>query len=388
MLNFTFHNPTTIHFGSTKVKVLEGELKKYASRLLVVYGRNAIKSNGIYNEIIKIIKTTAIPYWELSGIQPNPRLSTVYQGIELCKKHSIDFVLAIGGGSVIDASKAIAAGALYDGNIWECFEKHSGPSKALPIGTVLTLAATGSEMNGNTVITNEDTNQKRACGSPVLMPVFSILNPEYTFSVDPYNTAAGIADIMAHIFETYLSPIKNSPIQNRLSEALLRTCIEDGPMCCSQPNNYDARANIMWASTLALNGFIGKGKISDWTLHALEHELSGIYDIPHGVGLAILLPPYMKTMLNEDTKSIFYNYGTTLWSIDKNKDLNFVASEAIDKTQQFLKNLGLPTHLSELNIDCTHFDEIANSTLKTRGKVGHYDQLTKEQLLGILKMAL
>lgn len=387
MLNFSFYMPTTIHFGKTKTVALEGELIKYAKNILILSGQGSVKRAGIYDIVMEHVKNTTIKYHELSGIKPNPRLSFVNEAIQTCHEMNIDFILAVGGGSVIDSAKAIAAGVCSDIDIWEYFKHHKGPQKALPIGTVLTLAATGSEMNGNSVITNDKANEKRACGSPVLIPKFSILNPEFTFSVNAYHTAAGIADIMAHIFETYFTPIPFCEVQNRLSEALLKVCIEHGPICCSDPANYDSRANIMWASTLALNGMLGKGKMSDWVLHALEHELSGLYDISHGIGLAILIPHYMRVFLSDQTLDNYVSYANNVWGISDSSKYR-LAEKAIKKTEEFFKSLDIPSTLSELGIIDKDFDFIARQTLKTRGKVGYYKQLSKEQLIQILKSAL
>ena len=388
MLNFTLHMPTTIHFGRDKIKMLDGELSKHAKKILFLYGQGSIKKYGIYEQVITRIQNTTIPFFELAGVQPNPRLSLVYKGIEICRKESIDFILAVGGGSVIDTAKAIAAGVLYDGDVWDFYIAHSGPPKALPIGTVLTLAATGSEMNGNSVITNEFTKEKCACSSPMLIPSFSILNPEYTFTVDPTNTAAGIADIMAHIFEYYLSPVPHAAVQDRLAEGLLKVCLTYGPIAYKRPKNYDARANIMWGSSLALNGLIGKGKISDWTCHAIEHELSGLYDIPHGIGLAILIPNYMKVFLSEETMPNFVACGINVFGIDKNESPHTIVDETIQKTRTFFNSLGLPATLNELNITDKYFATIVRNTLKRRGKVGHHRQLSKEDILNILKLSL
>ncbi|MBU1864466.1 MAG: iron-containing alcohol dehydrogenase, partial [Candidatus Omnitrophica bacterium] len=232
------------------------------------------------------------------------------------------------------------------------------------------------------------TKEKRATSSPVLIPAFSILNPEFTFSVDAYNTAAGIADIMAHVFENYLTPIPHADVQDRMAEALLKICIHYGPIVCSQPKNYDARANIMWASSLALNGVAGKGKISDWVCHAIEHELSGLYDISHGVGLAILLPHFMKEFLTSETIVNFVNYGTRVWDIDANNDSQSIAEEAIKKTRDFFSSIGLPATLHELGISNEHFEAIMSAAIQCRGKVGHYKQLTRKNIMNILNAAL
>ncbi|MBU1524088.1 MAG: iron-containing alcohol dehydrogenase [Candidatus Omnitrophica bacterium] len=253
MLNFKHHIPTIIYFGKGQVCALEEELKNRAKKLLIVTGQGSVKRCGIFDDVIKEVKKAGVAFVELSGIQPNPRLKSVYKGIEICKEESVDFILAVGGGSVIDASKAIAAGVNYDGDVWDFFENDISPAEALPVATVLTLAATGSEMNGNAVITREDTQRKLALCSPLIRPVFSILDAEYTYTVNRYHTAAGVADIMVHIFEQYFSHTPSAYVQDRVAEALLKVCIHYGPIVCEKPRNYDARANILWAGSMALN---------------------------------------------------------------------------------------------------------------------------------------
>ncbi|MBL7156634.1 MAG: iron-containing alcohol dehydrogenase [Candidatus Omnitrophica bacterium] len=388
MINFTHNIPTIIYFGKGQVEAIEAELKKRAEKILVVTGQGSVKRNGIFDAVIKQVKKAKIPFIELSGILPNPRLKSVYQGIELCKKEKIDFILAVGGGSVIDASKAIACGVLYKGDVWDFFSKGVRPVKALPIGTVLTLAATGSEMNGNTVITKEDTKRKLAIGSPVLRPCFSVLDPEYTYTVNRYHTAAGVADIMAHIFEQYFSHTHAADVQDRIAEALLKVCLKYGPVACKKPADYDARANILWAGTLALNDLIGEGKEEDWASHAIEHELSAIYDISHGAGLAIVVPNWMKHVLSGKTINKFADYGINVWGIDKHKAKESIAFEAIEKTKNFFKTLGLPVTLKEVNIPSDHFLKMAQSAIQDWGKVGSFKTLAERDIVSILKSSL
>jgi alcohol dehydrogenase YqhD (iron-dependent ADH family) len=387
MFDFTFYAPTRIHFGKNKIRMLEGELKRYASRVLFVYGKESIKRNGIYDDVILQLEKTTLPYWELSGIESNPLLSHVREGIRLCKKENIDFILAVGGGSVIDTAKAIAAGSVTETEIWDFYKTHTGPHAALPIGVILTITGSGSEMNGNSVITNQETKEKRSCGSPVLIPLFSILNPEYTFSVNSYYTAAGIIDILSHLLESYLSPIPGAFVQDNIAAALIRSCITSSVIIQNDPRNYIARANLMWTSSLALNGLIGRGKLADWTCHAIEHELSGFYNITHGVGLALLLPHFLRMLLNQDTKAQFLHYAQHVWGITNTNDQSTIHS-AIDKTELFIHSFGLPKTLSDLNIDSNRFEEIAEKTIKIRGDVRHYKQLTKEDIIKILKAAL
>jgi len=388
MLNFTHSIPTTAYFGKGQVMALEGELNKRAKKILIVTGTGSVKRNGVFDAVINEVKKTNISHVELSGVKPNPRLKSVYEGIEVCKKGSVDFVLAVGGGSVLDASKAIAAGAKYDGDVWDFFEKGLVAKAALPLGTVLTLAATGSEMNGNSVITKEATQRKLHMASPAIKPVFSILDPEYTYSVNKYHTAAGVADIMVHVFEQYFSLTPASDVQDRLAEGLLKVCIKYGPIVCEKPRDYDARANIMWAGTLALNNLIGEGKEEDWASHAIEHELSAIYDISHGVGLAIVNPNWMREVLGKNTLKKFVDYGVNVWGIEKTNDEMEIANLAIRKTREFFTSLGLPSCLNEVKIHNDHFAKMAKNAIKDWGEVGHFKKLTEKDIVRILEASL
>lgn len=390
MLNFKHYIPTVIYFGKGQIRFLKKELtERCTHKLLIVTGQGSIKKNGIFDAVIKEVTAAGLPYRELSGIQSNPRLAMVYQGIDICKKEGIDFILAVGGGSVIDTAKAIAAGSHYNGDVWDLLEKKAYPETAIPIGTVLTLAATGSEMNGNAVITREDTKRKLAFGSYVVRPTFSILDPEYTYSVDAYNTAAGVVDVMAHIFEQYFSLTPSTDVQDRIAEGLLSTCIKYGPIVVKNPTNYDARANILWAGSLALNSLIGEGKVQDWSTHAIEHEVSAIYDISHGVGLAILSPHWMRHVLNKQTVHKFAEYGIRAWNIATNKKPMIIAEEAIAKTRAFFTSLGLPTRLSDLHITDEHFETMAHNAVEAwGGELGHFKRLTTQDVVSIFNTAL
>lgn len=389
MQNFTHCIPTTVYFGKGQVKALSEELRKRSKRILIVTGRGSVKKYGIFDDVIKQVKKAGIEYVELSGIKPNPRLKSVYRGIKICKKESVDFILAVGGGSVIDTAKTIAVGVKYSGDVWDFFIKDKGllPADALPIGCVLTIAATGSEMNENAVITKEDTRRKLVFGSPLLRPVFSILDPEYTYTVNKYHTAAGVADIMAHVFEQYFS---HTPAyaQDRMAEALLKTCIHYGLIVCEKPRDYDARANIMWASSLALNDLIGEGKEQDWASHGIEHELSAVYNISHGVGLAIIAPNWMRHVLSKKTLKKFVEYGINVWDIEEDKNEMAIANEAIRKSRKFFNSLGLPSKLSEVNISDEKFEDMAKNAIKHYGQVGSFKRLSKEDIVEILRMSL
>lgn len=388
MLNFTHNIQTVIYFGKGQIKALRDELKARAKRVLVVTGQGSVKKSGIFDDVAAQIRAAGVPYIEFAGIKPNPRLKSVHDGIEICKKEDIDFILAVGGGSVIDASKAMAVGVKYKQDVWDFFTKGVLPADALPVGTVLTLAATGSEMNENSVITKEDTGRKLAFGSPKIRPVFSVLDPEYTYTVNKYHTAAGVVDIMVHVFEQYFSPTPASDVQDRIAEGLLKVCIKYGPLVSRNPRDYNARANILWAGSLALNNLIGEGKVEDWASHAIEHELSAVYDISHGAGLAVVSPSWMRHVLSKDTVNKFVEYGVNVWGIDKRKNAMRIANEAIKRTERFFKSLGMPTRLGEINISEEHFETMARNAMKDWGEIGHFRELSEKGIVQILKNAL
>ncbi|TCU74039.1 hypothetical protein EV204_10471 [Tissierella praeacuta] len=389
MLNFNYNIPTKVFFGEGKIEVLGKQIKKHGSRVLLAYGGGSIKKAGIYDEVVKILRENNIPYYELSGIEPNPRVESVEEGVKICRDNDIDFILAVGGGSTIDCSKAIAAAYYYKGNPWDLVIGKAKIEKVLPIGTILTLSATGSEMDAGAVITNMETNQKYGFGHPGFFPKFSILDPRYTYTVSKYQTASGVADIMSHTFEEYFSNEKGAYLQDRLAEAILKTCIKYGGIAIDEPQNYEARANLMWASSLAINGLLGYGKDSLWSVHPLEHELSAYYDITHGVGLAILTPHWMEYVLDEDNLWKFVEYGINVWNIDSNFDDMKIAKLAIEKTSQFFKSLGIPMSLKEVGIDEGKLEIMAKDVIEYKeGPVGNFKPLDYKDVLSIYKKAL
>ncbi|WP_454053067.1 iron-containing alcohol dehydrogenase [Clostridium sp. Marseille-Q7071] len=387
MLNFVYSIPTEIFFGEGKIKVLGKEIKKYGNKVLLVYGGGSIKKTGLYDKITNILKENNIDFLELAGVEPNPRITSVREGIKLCRENNVDFILAIGGGSVIDCSKFIAGGYYYDGDPWDFFIGKGDITKALPLASILTLSATGSEMNRGGVISNLETNQKLAAGHPALSPKFSILDPTYTYTVPKNQTAAGAVDIMSHIFEVYFTPTKTAFLQNRMAEGLLKTVFHYGPIAFNEPENYEARANLMWASSLAINGLLSYGKDTNWSVHDMEHELSAFYDITHGVGLGILTPVWMEYILNEDTVDDIAEYGINVWNLEADKDKYKTAKEAINKTRDFIKSLGIPMTLREVGIGKDKLEIMAKQCAGD-GKVGNYPPLTSEDILEIYKRAL
>ncbi|MGH4138827.1 iron-containing alcohol dehydrogenase [Clostridium sp.] len=387
MLNFNYSIPTKIFFGKDKIKMLGSEIKKYGSRVLLVYGGGSIKKSGIYSKITQILKTNDINFLELSGINPNPRITSVRKGIQLCRENEIDLVLAVGGGSSIDCAKVIAAGYYYDGDAWDIVLHPRKIKKALPIATILTLAATGSEMNSTAVITNNYTNEKLGTAHQSMTPKFSILDPTYTYTLPAFQTAVGTVDMISHILEVYFSNTNEAYIQNKMAEALLKTCIKYGEIAVKEPENYEARSNLMWTSSLAINGLLSYGKITEWSVHAMEHQLSAYYDITHGAGIAILTPHWMEYILNEKTLDKFVEYGVNIWNIDKNEDKYKIANKAIKKTKEYFISLGLSTSLREVGINEEKLEEMAKKATK-RGTLGNFKVLDTEDVLNIFRLSL
>jgi alcohol dehydrogenase YqhD (iron-dependent ADH family) len=387
MLNFTFHNPAKIIFGRDGVTQLGDAIRPYGQTVLLVTGGGSIKKNGLYDQVIPQLCQAGLTIFEVNGVQPNPRLTSVNQGIKLCREHRIEFILAVGGGSVIDAAKAMAAGAKYDGDVWDFYEQRAECTAALPLGTVLTLAATGSEMNGNSVITNWETNQKLAIGSPHLIPKFSILDPTLTFSVSRDQTVNGIVDIMAHVFEQYFSPTTETAIQDRLAESILQTMIETAPLVLAQPENYEARASMLWCGSLALNGLLSPGKVTDWATHGIEHEVSAIYDIPHGAGLAILFPNWMNYVMDAGIAK-FVQYATRVWQVDPaGKTQLEVANEGIRRTREFFNSIGAPATLNFYHIKPKDIPIMAQKAVAF-GPIGGFRKLQQADVEAILRASM
>lgn len=387
MKNFNFHNPTELLFGKGLVEKVGDKVKEYGEKVLLVTGGGSVKRIGLYDKVIKSLKEAGIEVFELSGIKPNPRISSVREGVKICRDNEVDLVLAVGGGSTIDAGKAIAAGVMFDGDPWEMFTMDGEPDKAIPVATILTLAATGSEMNGNAVISNMETKQKLAIHTPACYPKFSILDPVNTFTVPKEHTVYGIVDIAAHVYEQYFSHTSGTPIQDRWAESILKTLREESSKVLSNPEDYDARANIMLAGTMALNGLISMGKRTDWATHAIEHELSAIYDIPHGGGLAILFPNWMKYVLSEGTEK-FAQYAIRVFGVNpEGKSEKDIALEGIKLTREWFDEMGAPSRLADYDIGEENLELMAEKAV-SRGPLGGYKKLHKEDVLEIYKMSL
>lgn len=386
MNNFTFQNSTKIIFGKNTENSVGEETKKYGSKVLLHYGGGSIKKYGLYDKVISSLKNAGLEVFELGGVKPNPRLSLVKEGIELCRKNKIDIILAVGGGSVIDSAKAIGVGALYDGDVWDFYSRKAKVKSTLPVGVILTIPAAGSESSSSSVITNEDGWYKRGLDSELIRPVFAIMNPELTYTLPPYQTAAGASDMIAHIFERYFTNEKNVDLTDRLCEATMKTIIKNTPIVLKEPKNYEARAEIMWASTIAHGGLLGTGRIEDWATHGIEHEISGIYDIAHGAGLAILFPAWMKYVYKHDVKR-FTQFANRVWNVEINlNDIEETALQGIEMTKTFFKNIGMPVSLSEANIPNDRFEEMASKATE-RGPLGNFVKLYKEDIINIFNLA-
>lgn len=387
MNNFQFQNPTKLIFGKGQLNKLKTEIPAHGKRVLLLYGGGSIKRNGIYDQVIAQLNEEGTYFVELSGVEPNPRLSTVNKGISLVKENNLDFILAVGGGSVIDCAKAIAAGSHYDGDVWDIVTKKVIPASAVAIGTVLTLAATGSEMNGGAVITNWEENDKRSFGSIHTFPKFSILDPELTFSVPRDQTIYGIVDIMSHVFEQYFHASSNAPLQEGIGEAILRSVIEAAPKLVNDLENYEYREVMLLNGTFALNGILSIGVQTDWATHMIEHAVSAVHDIPHGGGLAILFPHWMEYVAAQKPEKVA-QLGVRVFDIDpEGKTEALLASETIKALRQFWTSIGAPASLSDFHIDDKEIDLMADRAM-VAGTIGSYVPLKRDDVKEILKNSL
>ena len=348
MNNFTFYSPTYFVFGKEEENNAGKYVKRFGgSKVLIHYGGGSVVRSGLLDRVKASLEKEGISFVELGGVKPNPRSGLVYEGIDLCRKESVDFVLAVGGGSTIDSSKAIAAGTVYDGDFWD-FYMGKPVTKALPVGTILTLAAAGSEGSPDSVITREEGMLKRGASGEALRPAFSILNPALTQTLPPYQTACGITDIMAHLLERYFTNTRDVEVTDRVIEGLLLTMIHEAPKVIADPNDYGARANIMWAGMLAHNNCCGVGRQQDWASHDLEHELSALYDCAHGAGLAVVFPAWMEYNMNHDVMR-FAQVASRVWGCPMDFQHPEVTAKAgIAAFRSYLKGIGMPQTMGEL----------------------------------------
>ncbi len=385
MLDFNYSAPTKIMFGEGQVKNLPGLMEQFGKKVLLAYGGGSIKNNGIYDDLKNILVDFEL--FELSGIEPNPKVATVNKGAEICKANEIDMILAVGGGSTIDCAKAVAAASFYDGDAWDLVIDHGKINNVLPIIAITTMAATGSETDMFGVISKPEINEKMSIAHPLLTPKISVLDPTYTYSVPKSQTAAGIADIMSHVMEVYFTN-DHAYLANEMCEGIMRTCIKFAPVVFDQPENYDARSEILWANTAAMNGISWVGKGQAWSCHPIEHELSAFYDITHGVGLAIITPKWMRYILSEENVDQFVRYATNVWGIEPGKDAFAIAKKGIDALENFFISLDIPTNLSVLDIDDRYFDEMAEHAVATGGLQYGFAPLSINDVREILKMCL
>lgn len=387
MDNFVFYNPTKLIFGRGQLEQLKSEVPKYGKKVLFVYGGGSIKKTGLYDKVKQVLDSIGAETFELAGVEPNPRLSTVKKGVDICRAEGIDLLLAVGGGSVIDCTKAVAAGAKFEGDPWDFVTHKREVTGALPFGTVLTLAATGSEMNSNSVITNWETHEKYGWSSPYTFPRFSILDPAHTFSVPRNQTIYGIVDMMSHVFEHYFHQTAHTPLQDRFCESILTTVIEEAPKLVDDLHNYDLRETILYSGTMALNGVVSMGFAGDWATHNIEHALSAVYDIPHGGGLAILFPNWMKHNLDENVGR-FKQLAIRVFGVDPGgKSDREIALEGIGNLRKFWNAIGAPSRLADYQIGAGELGLVADKALAF-GEFGHFKSLNKQDTLEILQAAL
>jgi alcohol dehydrogenase YqhD (iron-dependent ADH family) len=391
MENFTFYSPTYFAFGKDTENKTGEYVKKFGgSRVLIHYGKGSVVHSGLLGRVKKSLEQENIFYVELGGVKPNPRSGLVYEGIEICKKEQIDFVLAVGGGSVIDSSKAIAAGAVYNGDFWDYYQGKI-VEKALPIGTILTISAAGSEGSADSVITKESGMYKRATTGEALRPKFSILNPELTKTLPAFQTACGVTDILAHLYERYLTNTKEVEVTDRMIEGLMLSIINEGLRVIADSDNYEVRANIMWAGMMAHNNSCGVGRTQDWTSHEIEHELSALYDCAHGAGLAVTMPAVMTYNMSHDIMR-FAQVACRVWGCQMNYEYPEITAQAgIDALRHFLISIGMPKNFTELGAKEDDIEKLAHMAcygdIKT-GTIGGFVSLDEKDVAKIYQLML
>ncbi len=391
MENFVFYSPTYFLFGKNEEEKAGKYVRRFGgSKVMVHFGGGSVKRSGLLDRVEASLAAEGIAYVELGGVRPNPRSGLVYEGIELCRREGVDFILAVGGGSTIDSAKAIAAGVVYEGDFWDYYQDKP-VEKALPVGTVLTIAAAGSEGSPDSVITKEDGMFKRGASGEALRPVFSILNPALTQTLPPYQTACGITDIMAHLLERYFTNTKDVEVTDRLLEGLLLTMVHEAPRVIADPDNYEARANIMWAGMMAHNNSCGVGREQDWASHAIEHELSAVYDCAHGAGLAVVFPAWMTYNMKHDINR-FAQLAVRVWGCQMDFAHPEVTAKAgIDSFQRFLKSIGMPVDFAELGAKEDDIPAMAHNACYGDGgcgEIGGFVKLKEQDVVNIYKLMI
>lgn len=387
MNNFNYYSPTEFVFGKGRAAEAGFFVKKYGgSKVLIHYGGGSAVKSGLIDTVKKSLRNAEVQFCELGGVKPNPRDTLVYKGIDVCRTEVIDFILAVGGGSVIDSSKAIAIGVPYNGDFWDMY-CGKPIEKALPVATVLTIAAAGSEGSGDSVITKEDGMLKRGTGSDLLRPRFSIMDPSLTQTLPAYQTACGATDIMAHVFERYFTNTTEVEITDRLCEAVLLTMLKETPRVIADPDNYDARANIMWAGTVAHTNLCGVGREQDWNSHEIEHELSGLYDVAHGAGLAVIIPAWMEYVYRHNVMR-FCQMATRVFGCQMNfENPGSTALEGIHRFRKFLRSIGMPINFTELGAKEDDIPTLISKSGIGDGKTGGFMQLDAHDMTEIYKLA-
>lgn len=387
MENFIFYPRTKYVFGKgVECQVAEQLAAFSMKKPLIVYGKGSVVKSGLLGRVKKCLDEAGVKYAELPGVQPNPVDEKVYEGIRIAKETGADSLLAVGGGSTIDTAKAIAAGMCYEGDFWD-FYCGTAVKQALPVGVILTIPAAGSEGSANTVITKLDGLQKRGMGGDCLRPRFSLLNPELTFTLPPYQTAAGITDMFAHLMERYFTNTTGVELTDRLGEGVMKAILEEAPKVLRNPEDYDARANIMWSGTMAHNGLTGCGRIDDWATHGLEHELSAVYDVTHGAGLAVMFPAWL-TYAAEENPGKIAQFARRVFGIDISDDY-LAALAGISALKLFFKSIGMPVNMRELGIDNPDVELLSSKVVENKGKVfGNYIKVDKEVAETIYRLAI
>lgn len=387
MKDFYYYNPTKLSFGKDSVGFLGKLLSKEHKRILLHYGGGSIKRTGLYDQVMDILKERNLEVYELPGVVPNPRLGLVREGIQICKEKDISFILAVGGGSVIDSAKAIAAGAKYDGDVWDFFTKEAFVEEAIPLGVILTIPATGSETSNGSVVTNEDGMLKRSFNSDLVRPKFAILNPELSMTLPDNQTFAGITDIISHVLERYFTHTENVDLTDNLCEGTLRAVIKNSYRLKEDPQDYAARAEIMQSGTIAHSGLLGLGRADDWSSHKIGHEISALYGTTHGVTLSIIFPAWMKYVYKENPAR-FARFAVEVFGIaPDDKSDEELALEAIEAFENFLRDIGMPTRLKEIGVSSDRFEEMAKKCVLS-GPIGQFKVLNEEDIIKIYQLAL
>ena len=385
MNDFNFFSPTEIVFGKKREHESGSLIKRHGgSKVLIVYGKGSAVKSGLIDRVKLSLEQAGIPYFFLGGVEPNPKDDLIYKGIDICKAEGVDFLYAVGGGSAIDSAKAIAIGACYDGDFWDFYGTGKPVEKALPVGVILTIAAAGSEASGSSVVTKKEGLLKRDVSSNLIKPKFAILNPQLTCTLPAYQTACGATDIMAHILERYISNTSDVQTSDRICEGLLLSMVEEVPKVIANPEDYQARANIMWAGTLAHNGIAGEGRAQDWNSHRIEHELSGLYDCAHGAGLAVVMPAWMKHVYKRNVP-LFVQFATRVFGCTEDKEHpNKTAEEGIACFRKFLTSIGMPETMEELGGREEDIPLLVEKLGLNHGKTGGFVALSEADVTEIL----